>query len=254
MIPLIDTHAHLTEEAFFIRIDEVITRSQARGVAQMLVPGYTLDACRKAVQLAGAHASIRAAVGIHPLFLPDPAHPLATDPIDELKMLIERPGVIAIGEIGLDYRHASVDREAQKTAFRRQLDLALERDLPVILHAVRADADLLGILRQYPAIRGIVHRVSCSTETVRQLLDMNLFFSFGPDLLNPGRTRLHELIRLMPADRMLLETDCPFSRGSGGDVSGPWDVPDVLDAAARLRGDEPETLAAAMIGFRERFD
>lgn len=253
MIPLIDTHAHLTEEVFRTRIDDVIERSNARGVAGMIVPGYTRDACFDAVRLAGEHPSIRAAVGINPLFLTDPVNSPATDPIDELETLIDRTGVIAIGEIGLDYRHASADRDAQRIAFRRQLDLAMERDLPVILHAVRAEADLLDILRRYSGIRGIVHRVSCSLDAVRQLMKLKLFFSVGPDLFIPGRSRLHELVRVLPDDRMLLETDCPFSRGLRGDPSGPWDLPDVLEAVAGLRGDAPETLAASMNGHHALF-
>lgn len=247
---LIDTHAHLTEEVFFECADEVLRRSSEQGIESIIVPGYTFGACRRAVELAGSHSRIFAAVGLHPLYLTpanDSTDALGTeDPITDLTSMIDSPGVIAVGEIGLDYRHTSADRPMQRTAFIRQLEIAREWQLPVIIHAVRADSDLLDILKSFGRIRGIIHRVSCSRETARQLIEMDFCFSIGPDLFIPGRTRLQELVRMLPLDRMLLETDCPFSRNAAGEVSQPSDIRGVLDEIARLRNEDSMNLALLM--------
>ena len=157
---LFDTHAHYDDEAFDADRDEVLSTFDGL----VIDPGCTLASSQAAIDLAARHPNVYAAVGIHPENCGDflPEH------INVLRRLARQPKVVAIGEIGLDYYWAeNPPREFQQQVFRAQLELALELDLPVIVHDREAHGDSLTIVRDYPALRGVFHCYSGSVEMAR---------------------------------------------------------------------------------------
>ena len=200
---LFDTHAHYDDEAFDADRDAVLAAFDGL----VIDPGCTLDSSRAAVALAARHPHVYAAVGIHPENCGDfvPQH------MDELRQLARRPKVVAIGEIGLDYYWAeNPPRELQQQVFRAQLELALELDLPVIIHDREAHGDTLAIVREFPALRGVFHCYSGSAEMARELLDRGWYLGFDGPVTYKNARKTVEVAEMIPPDRILIETDSPY--------------------------------------------
>jgi TatD DNase family protein len=210
--PLVDSHAHLYMTHFDEDRDEVIARALDLGVSTIVNVGIDLDSSIRAIELAGKHTGLVAAVGIHP----HEAAGVGRADIARLAELARQTKVVAVGEIGLDFYRNRSPREAQLSAFAWQLELAAELKLPVIVHCRQADSEVLRLLRGWadagntPRGRGVAHCFSGDLDAAGQYLDMGFFLSFGAYIGYPGRNHLHELIRSLPRDRLLLETDSPF--------------------------------------------
>ncbi|MDI3280443.1 MAG: TatD family hydrolase [Bacillota bacterium] len=240
---LIDTHAHLNDEAFApAEIPAVVERAQAAGVGRIIVPGYDLPSSRRAVELAEAFPGLYATVGVHP-------HQAAEAPpyyLAELRALARGGKVVALGEIGLDYHYAFSPREIQLRAFQEQLELAGELSLPVVIHDREAHADTLRLLvESQPPAGGVLHCYSGSLELAEQLLPLGLRFSFGGAVTFPNARRLLEVVRGLPAEALLLETDSPYLAPvpQRGRRNEPAYLKLVAERVAELRGWTPEELA-----------
>ena len=204
---LFDTHAHLEWSDFDLDRHEVIRRAVDRGVKGIVNVGYSLDSSRKALELARSNPSIYAAVGIHP----HEAYSVDPEALESLGNLSRDPKVVAIGEIGLDYYRGLSPRNLQISAFKAQLELACTLNLPVIIHCREAYSDLLNILQGYKAeVRGIMHCFSGSYETAKQCIALNLYVSFAGPVTYPNARRLERIVRNLPMERLLLETDSPW--------------------------------------------
>lgn len=208
MSKLIDTHAHLNDEAFAPdEVRAVVERAQAVGVEQIIVPGYDLASSRRAVELAETFPHLYAAIGVHP-------HQAAEVPpryLSELRALARGSKVVALGEMGLDYHYTFSPRETQLRVFQEQLELAGELALPVIIHDREAHADTVKLLLQrQPPVGGVLHCYSGSLELAQQLLPLGLRFSFGGAVTFPNARRLLEVVQGLPAESLLLETDSPY--------------------------------------------
>lgn len=227
---LFDTHAHYDDEAFDADRDAVLAAFDGL----VIDPGCTLDSSRAAVALAARHPHVYAAVGIHPENCGDfvPQH------MDELRQLARRPKVVAIGEIGLDYFLPDADREAQKRVFEPQLELAARLGLPVVIHDRDADEDMLDMLRRHP-VPGMIHRFFSQAQYGFAFLDMGLSLGIGPAITYPNAGHLVEVVRAMPLDRLLLETDCPFlpTCSHEGQRATSDMLAEVAETIARVRGD-----------------
>ena len=200
---LFDTHAHYDDEAFDADRDAVI----AAFGGLIVDPGCTLASSQAAVELAARHPNVYAAVGIHPENCGDflPEH------IDTLRRLARQPKVVAIGEIGLDYYWAeNPPREFQQQVFRAQLELALELDLPVIVHDREAHGDSLTIVRDYPALRGVFHCYSGSVEMAKELLALGWYLGFDGPVTYKNARKTVEVAEMVPLDRILIESDAPY--------------------------------------------
>lgn len=200
---LFDTHAHYDDEAFDADRDAVLAAFDGL----IIDPGCTLDSSRAAVALAARHPHVYAAVGIHPENCGDfvPQH------MDELRQLACQPKVVAIGEIGLDYYWAeNPPREFQQQVFRAQLELALELDLPVIIHDREAHGDTLAIVKEYPALRGVFHCYSGSVEMARELWKLGWYLGLDGPVTYKNARRTVEVAAEVPLERLLLETDSPY--------------------------------------------
>jgi TatD DNase family protein len=243
MIPhtnnLIDTHCHLNSPHFAGRVGEVLARAEAVGVTGIVVPGWDRESSLRALALATAYPAIRPAIGLHPWFV-------AQDPdVSWLPALLDDPRVVAIGEIGLDGAVAGADPARQAAILRTQLQWAVERDLPVLLHCRRGWDRLLVSLQDTPGVRGIMHAFSGSREVLHACLQRGFFISFAGMVTRPNSLRAHAAARLVPADRLLLETDAPNMALAGipAAQAEPAHLPRVFDYIAALRGDEPGALA-----------
>lgn len=203
---MVDTHCHLQSEAFDADREAVMARARA-ALDWMVTIGDTLESSRAGVALASD--KVYAAVGVHPY------HPEQADDagIAELRALAKESGVVALGEIGLDYfQHNTAPRETQQAAFQAQLRLAAELALPVVIHNREAHDDLLAILAAHrsslPAV--VMHCFSGDHEFARRCLDLDCHISFAGNVTYPKADPLREAARIVPLERLLIETDAPY--------------------------------------------
>jgi TatD DNase family protein len=214
---LIDTHCHLDFDAFREDREEVLRRAFESGVERILNPGIDLKSSREAVHLADTNPQMYAAVGIHP----NSAQGWDENTLNELRDLASHPKVVAIGEIGLDYYRGYTSHDLQQSIFRRQLDLAAELGLPVVIHNRQSTADLLGILADWLAALkesgsplrdrpGVLHSFSESYAAAQEALAMNFYIGFTGPVTFGNAGELRETAARIALDRLLVETDAPF--------------------------------------------
>jgi TatD DNase family protein len=233
---LIDTHAHLSLPQFDQDRTEVIKRARDAGIKHIITVGTDSDDCRRAVALAGEHDFISAAVGIHP----HDAKTIDAETYSLIRKFAADNNVVAIGEIGLDfYRNLSL-RETQTHHFREQLRLAREVSLPVIIHDREAHQEVLKILQEEKAATtgGVIHCFSGDWEMAQACLDMGFYISIPGTITFKKSEAYHKLVRDLPLDRMLVETDCPFlaPHPFRGKRNEPAYVQYVAKAVAGIKG------------------
>ncbi len=244
---LFDSHAHLHFPEFAADLSAVLQRAREAGVRFMVTIGTDVEDSRAAVALAEQHADVYAAVGIHP----HAAAAARENAVDELERLTKAsPKIVAIGEIGLDYYRNLSPRETQIRVFRRQLELARRLRKPVLIHCREAHADALEILRQerVQEVGGIMHCFSGDAAVARQCLDLELLISLAGPVTYPNARKLPEVVKLTPADRLVVETDCPFlpPQPYRGKRNEPAYLPITAARVAELAGQPLEELGLAM--------
>ena len=241
---LFDSHAHLDDESFRDDLDEVMARAREAGVEQVLTVGAEFGRWGNALEIAHRCEGVVAAVGCHP-------HDarLYTDAAErQLRELYGDPAVVACGEIGLDFHYDNSPRDDQHRVFRRQLEIARALDLPVILHIREAMAEAISVLRECAAgeYRGVAHCFSGDEKDAGQLLDLGFHISFAGPLTFRKSGRLKEVARMVPEDRFLVETDCPYlaPHPLRGKRNEPAFVRHILLELAAQRGIDPERAAS----------
>jgi TatD DNase family protein len=205
---LFDTHAHLHFPDFAGDLDDVLARARAAGVARMVTIGTDRATSEAAVALAEREADVWAAVGLHPHDAESADEALFAD----LERLAASPKVVAIGEMGLDFFRNLSPRPAQEAAFRRQLALARALRKPALIHCRDAHAETLAILaeEQVSDVGGIMHCFSGDVDVARRCLDLGLLLSLAGPVTYPNARALPAVAAFVPADRLVVETDCPF--------------------------------------------
>ena len=206
---LIDTHAHLDEDAFSEDADEVIARAVASGVIAMVAVATTANSSRAAIEIAARVPNVFASVGIHPNYAAQ-AKPGDWELIEELAA---SPKVVAIGETGLDRYWDHTPFEIQLDYFRRQIELARQRSLPFIVHCREAEADVVAVLRDAAgtgSLKGVMHSFCGGDETLDVALEVGLHISFAGMLTFKKNEPLRQLAKKIPLDRLLVETDSPY--------------------------------------------
>ncbi len=242
---LADTHAHLDFDDFEADREEVIRRARTAGVQYIINPGADLESSRRAVALAETHEDIFAAVGIHP----HEASSLTEEALQELRRLARHPRVVAIGEIGLDYYRDLSPRPAQQDAFRRQLALAAELGLPVIIHDRDAHEDVLAILKAWRAEGHdqpiVFHAFSGDLGVARQVLKLGGYIAIGGPVTFTNARRLPALLPQLPLERLVVETDCPYlaPHPYRGQRNEPANVRLIVEKMASLCGRPAEEIA-----------
>jgi TatD DNase family protein len=203
---LIDSHAHLEMKEFDSDRSDVIERARLAGVDGIVTVGTNLRLSRRALSVARQYENIYASVGIHP-------HDVAKadeKTLDEIKLLAKDPKVVAYGEIGLDFFRNISPREKQTAMFNRQLDLSLDLKLPVIIHDRDAHEETLRMVKASGVRRGVFHCFSGDHVMARRCLDLGFYISVPGVVTFEKSTVLHEVVRQVPLDSILLETDCPY--------------------------------------------
>ena len=204
---LFDTHAHLNDPAFDEDRESLMESFAASGVAMVMNAGCSLASSRDIVAMADRYPWLYASVGSHP----DSADEVNEEVIEEYRKLCKlSPKVKAIGEIGLDYYYEDIPREVQQKAFRMQMALAKELDMPVIIHEREAHNDGMAIVKEFPTVKGVFHCYSGSAEMARQLVNMGWYIGFTGVLTFKNARKAVETAASIPLDRIVLETDCPF--------------------------------------------
>ncbi len=237
---LVDSHCHLDDAQFDADRAAVIERAREAGLKYMLTIGT-----EPAVRIAEEHAFVFASVGIHP-------NESAT-PYD-IERLVGRPKVKAIGEIGLDY-HWGVPKETQMPVFLRQLEIAAAARLPIVIHTRDAWTDTLDVLRtHWKNMPCVVHCFTGSAEQARECLDLGYYIALGGVATFPKSSELREVARIIPADRLLLETDAPYLSPAPkrGKRNEPAFVAYTAQVIADARGVPVEDLAAETTANFER--
>lgn len=247
---LIDSHCHLDLRALDPDRDAVMQRARDAGVIQQVVPAITADAWPRVRDVCAGQPGLHPAYGLHPVFVTQHRD----DHLSRLREWIERERPVAIGECGLDYFVDGLDRDAQQHYFDRQLRLAREFDLPVIVHARRAVDAVIASIRACPGARGVVHSWSGSEQQARQLWALGFMLGLGGPVTYPRATRLRRLAASMPLAHLVLETDAPDQPDAG--ISGQRNEPARLrvigETIAELRGIPLDALAAATTANAER--
>lgn len=238
-----DTHAHVFGERFDEDRDEVLARARAAGVERIVVVGTDVASSRAAFDLCAGRAGLHPTAGIHP-------HDAAT--VDDaaraaITALCARPECVAVGETGLDWFKQFAPREAQIASFAWHARLAREIEKPLVVHCRDAHEDNLAVLRDAAGVRGVMHCYTMGPDELPAYLDLGFFISFSGVVTYPKNAANREAARVVPLDRIVFETDCPYlaPQGQRGRRNEPAYVRLVVEDVARLRGMDPLELARA---------
>ena len=255
---LVDTHAHLDVKAFNKDRDEVVARAVEAGVSTIICAGTGLKSSKKCIQLAEEYTEILAAVGFHP----HEASTVKQTDVTELGKIANHPRVVALGEMGLDFYRNYSPREQQLEVLKWQLELAVEMNLPVIIHCREAEKEMLTLLRDWTSRyeepqergRGVIHCFMGDDDTARQYLEMGFYLSLGGYIGYPASRYAHDVIRSIPSDRVMVETDCPFlsPQARRRKRNEPAFLPLTVEALAEIRGVTRESVARETTQNAER--
>lgn len=205
---LFDTHVHLNADQFEDDVDEVIQRAKDTGVEKMIVVGFDEKTIKKAMKLVETYEFLYAAVGWHPVDAID----LTEDYLAWIEELASHPKVVAIGETGLDYHWEKSPKDVQKEVFKKQIRLAKRVKLPIIIHDRNAHQDIVNVLEEENAkeVGGIMHCFGGDISIAKACLEMNFHISFGGPVTFKNASLPKEVVKEIPLDRLLIETDAPF--------------------------------------------
>ena len=250
MPDLIDSHSHLDAAEFDADRGAVLARARAAGVMRQIVPAVAFDSFPALRELCASEAGLYPAYGLHPMYLA--AH--RPEHLDALVRWIESEKPAAVGECGLDFFIPDLDADSQRSYFHRQLEIARDFSLPVVLHARRALDEVVATIRRIGNLKGVVHSFSGSPEQARQLWQCGFLIGLGGPVTYPRARRLREIVATMPLEFLLLETDSPDQplHGHQGARNEPASLANVCACVARLRESGPEEIGAATTANTER--
>lgn len=205
---IIDSHAHYDDESFNDDREEVLKQITENGVIGIMNCACSYESLNTTDKLTKEHDYIYGALGIHP----ENAYEFKDDTLDEIKEYIKKNDkIVAIGEIGLDYYwDENPPKEVQKEAFRKQMNLAKELDMPVVIHDREAHMDTLKIMKEFPEVKGVVHCFSGSKEFAMECIKLGYYIGFTGVVTFKNAKKIVEVAKEVPLDRILVETDCPY--------------------------------------------
>lgn len=237
---IFESHAHYDDEAFAQDRDEILAKCQAQGIETIVNISASLKSVKSTLALADQYEFVYGAVGIHP----DEVGTLDEESFAWLEKQCRHPKVVAVGEIGLDYYWNKESHEEQEFWFVRQMELAKKLDLPIVIHSREAAADTLRIVKKaYTSqTRGVIHCFSYTQEMAKEYLDMGYYIGVGGVVTFKNAKKLKEVVRMLPLDRILLETDCPYlaPEPNRGKRNTSLNLTYVAEAIGELKGIAPE--------------
>lgn len=233
---IFETHAHYDDHAFDEDREELLSKLEEAGIFYVVNVGSDLDSCARTLELTKSHPFLYGALGIHP----SDTGGLTEEDIGWIGEKCEEKKIVAIGEIGLDYYWDEPDRKVQKKWFIRQLALAKEKGLPVIIHSRDAAKDTLDIMKEQNAaeIGGVVHCFSYGPEIAEEYLKMGFQIGIGGVLTFKNAKKLKEVVEMLPIDRILLETDSPYLAPvpNRGKRNSSLNISYIIEEIARIKG------------------
>ncbi len=235
MKSIIDSHAHLDDEQFDEDREELIASLSEKFIAYVINPSSDMLTSRRVVDMTKKYDNIFAAVGIHP----HDAETMKDGDLEELKELSKNDKVVAIGEIGLDYYYDNSPRELQKEVFRKQLALASQLNLPVIIHTREAMGDTFDILNEFKGkVKGVMHCYTGSIEMAERFMELGFYISIAGPVTFKNAVNVREMAKEIPLDRLLIETDSPYlsPEPKRGRRNNPTHVIHVAEKLAELKG------------------
>ena len=240
----IDTHAHLTDRAFVGREEEILQDAKDCLVEKAITSGFDLTSSKETVDFARKHDGVYASIG----FYPESAQDYTVETEEKLKNLAKDKKVVAIGEIGLQYTEGMPERELQKEVFLKQLKLAYQLEKPVVLHCRDAYGDMIKLLKgnkDLLVFGGTFHCFSGSYEIAMEAIKLGFYISIGGVSTFKNATNVKEVLKNVPLERMLLETDCPYlaPHPYRGKINEPKYIPTIAENLAVLKGVDVETVA-----------
>lgn len=259
---LIDTHCHLDFPPFDPDRDAVIQRAKIAGITYFINIGSTLESSQASCELANKYSEIYATVGVHP----HDADTFDQAAEDKLKTLAKNSKVVAIGETGLDYYRNLSSQQNQKKAFIKQVELAKNLDLPLVIHSRQAETEVMQILKSAMPLRAVIHCFSGDENFLKSCLDCGFFISFTCNITYPARVsnrgrdpatgnkesqrdkkaqNLREMVRLTPLNKLMLETDAPYLSPEGfrGKRNEPFQIKLLAEEVSRIKGVSFEEIA-----------
>lgn len=238
-----DTHAHYDDPRFDDDRESLLASLPEKGVGKAVNCGSDAASSLRSAEFARQYPHIYAAAGIHP----ESAGTYTPDDLLTVERLLREEKVVAVGEIGLDYYYEDAAApEVQINLLRTQLELARDLDRPAVIHDREAHADSLRVVKEFPGVRGVFHCFSGSVEMAQELTKLGWMFSFGGSVTFKNARKAPEVIAALPADRLMLETDCPYLapvpfRGRRNDSTL---LPHVCAKIAEIRGVAPAKIEA----------
>lgn len=233
---IIDTHAHYDDKAFDEDREELLADLQGKGICRVINSGSSLGACKRTLELTEKYDFIYGTLGIHPCDCEE----LTEADIQWIKEKCALDKIVAVGEIGLDYYWDEPDREIQKKWFARQMELAKDVQLPMVIHSRDAAQDTIAMMKEHHAeeVGGVIHCYSYSKESARDFMDMGFYFGVGGVVTFQNGKKLKEVVEYLPMDRILTETDSPYlspvpNRGKRNDSRN---LHYVVQAIAEIKG------------------
>jgi len=248
---LIDSHCHIPDKKYTLKVSQIINDAKEAGVEKIITIGTSLENSKKALEMAGEFEDVYAVVGVHPHEDTDKSLQVIESELREI-LNSPRSKIVGIGECGLDMPQGKVpyqtrDIEEQRELLKIQLGLAVQRELPVVLHNRNADPELLGILELYKSTKltGVAHCFVSDWDFAKDLLHMDYYVSFSGIITYPSAGKsLLEAVKNIPRDRLLLETDAPFlpPQGHRGEINYPKYVTITAAKVAHIRNTSLEEI------------
>lgn len=241
---LVDTHCHLQFDRLAANLTQVLAGAQAAGVTRLVCVGTSVNDSQKAAQFAAGHNNIRATVGAHPHECKDFFE--QKDSVARLKDLLSKPRVVAVGEIGLDFYKNYSPKAEQEKLLSLQIEIGTQTGLPFVFHVRDAWANFWRIFDRYPNLHGVIHSFSAHPEQLQAALSRGLYIGLNGIMTFTGDNLQLEAAKLVPKNRLVLETDAPFLTPAPerGKVCEPKHILEIANFLARLRGEPIKELAS----------
>jgi len=246
-----DTHAHYDDKRFDEDRGEILGAMESAGVTLILNASSGLRSSKLSLEMSDKYPFVYAAVGVHP----HDSKEMTDDTVGQLERLLVHPKAKAVGEIGLDYHYDFSPRDVQMKRFREQMELARRIKKPVIIHEREALQDTLEIIREFSDLLGVLHCFSGSWETAKTIIDMGWYLSFTGVITFKNARKAPEVIEKIPADRIMIETDCPYlaPEPMRGKRNSSLYLPYIAEKIAQIRGISLEEAAALTMENGKRF-
>lgn len=254
LLMIIDTHAHYDDEQFNEDRDALLTTMNEQGIGLIVNVGADMQTSQATLELTKQYPFVYGAVGVHPSCTAE----LNEDRFNQLRELTKQPKIVAVGEIGLDYYWKEPEIQIQKLWFERQMELAREVKLPIIVHSRDAAKDTLDMMKAVHAeeLSGVIHCFSYSVEMAREYLNMGYYLGIGGVVTFKNAKKTKEVVEYSPIESIVLETDCPYlaPEPNRGKRNSSKNIPYVVKEIARIKGlDEEEVISITEANARKLY-